>query len=401
MKKFFLSFVAIMMAFVFSASLFAQAPKQTTAEGITVEIEKLTGDEEMFHFYLPQGVAVNTNPASPYYGYTYIAAATDGASDGGSDRADTQKRGIFVYSPTLEDLNPDNVGVLPANASALMTDVSRQAMHRVVINPVNDHVVFCYNVEGASAVWSMDPANLAGEATNLIEGLAITKANAICFDEEGTLYVMDNANTSDGGKIVKVVGGELVTVAQNAIWGVQDLSLASDGKGGLWVAQNRWAVDAYAVLSHVNAAGEVDFMVTGDSPEEIKALFPNDANASYRGQCAYNAEKDILAFGGNKVVALFKVTYDAATGVPSIAKIGATPAVGSNIDGVAFYPNGDLAVVSASAERFVKFAVKITEPTVDVENVESMLAPTKVIKNGQLIIMKNGVEYNVLGAVVK
>ena len=355
----------------------------------------------MFHFYLPQGVAVNTNPASPYYGYTYIAAATDGASDGGSDRADTQKRGIFVYSPTLEDLNPDNVGVLPANASALMTDVSRQAMHRVVINPVNDHVVFCYNVEGASAVWSMDPANLAGEATNLIEGLAITKANAICFDEEGTLYVMDNANTSDGGKIVKVVGGELVTVAQNAIWGVQDLSLASDGKGGLWVAQNRWAVDAYAVLSHVNAAGEVDFMVTGDSPEEIKALFPNDANASYRGQCAYNAEKDILAFGGNKVVALFKVTYDAATGVPSIAKIGATPAVGSNIDGVAFYPNGDLAVVSASAERFVKFAVKITEPTVDVENVESMLAPTKVIKNGQLIIMKNGVEYNVLGAVVK
>lgn len=108
-----------------------------------------------------------------------------------------------------------------------------------------------------------------------------------------------------------------------------------------------------------------------------------------------------MAFGGNKVVALFKVTYDAATGVPSIAKIGATPAVGSNIDGVAFYPNGDLAVVSASAERFVKFAVKITEPTVDVENVESMLAPTKVIKNGQLIIMKNGVEYNVLGAVVK
>ena len=42
MKKNFLSFVAIMMPFVFSASLFAQAPKQTTAEGITVEIEKLT-----------------------------------------------------------------------------------------------------------------------------------------------------------------------------------------------------------------------------------------------------------------------------------------------------------------------------------------------------------------------
>ena len=321
------------------------------------ELEQITGDEEIFHFYLSQGVAVDKNPESPYYGYTYVTAATDGADDGSSDRADTQKRGIFVFDAELNSLNPDNVGFLPANADSLMTDVSRQAMHRIAVNPVNNHVVFCYNVAGASAIWSMDPANLAGDAVNLIEGLAITKANAFCFDAEGTLYVMDNANTSDGGTIVKVVNGELDTVAKNTIWGVQDISLASDGRGGLWVAQNRWAVDAYAVLSHVNAAGEVDFAVTGSSSDEVKALFPNDFNASYRGQCAYNVEKDILAFGGNKVVTLFYVTYDAA-GAPSIAKIGATPAIGSNIDGVDFYANGDMAVVSASAERFKKFAVK-------------------------------------------
>ena len=333
----------------------AEKPVVTAAE-----FEQITGEEEIFHFYLSQGVAVDKNPESPYYGYTYVTAATDGASDGGSDRADTQKRGIFVFDAELNSLNPDNVGFLPANAAPLMTDVSRQAMHRVAVNPVNNHVVFCYNVEGASAIWSMDPANLAGDAVNLIEGLAITKANAFCFDAEGTLYVMDNANTSDGGKIVKVVNGELVTIAQNATWGVQDISLASDGRGGLWVAQNRWNIDTYAVLSHVNAAGAVDFAVTKDSPEEVKALFPNDnGNASYRGQCAYNVEKDVLAFGGNKVVTLFHVTYDAA-GVPSIAKIGATPAIGNNIDGVDFYANGDLAVVSASAERFQKYAVTYT-----------------------------------------
>ncbi len=332
----------------------AEKPVVTAAE-----LEQITGEEEIFHFYLSQGVAVDKNPESPYYGYTYVTAATDGASDGGSDRADTQKRGIFVYDAELNSLNPDNVGFLPANAAPLMTDVSRQALHRLAVNPVNNHVVFCYNVEGASAIWSMDPANLAGDAVNLIEGLAITKANAFCFDAEGTLYVMDNANTSDGGKIVKVVNGELVTIAQNAIWGVQDISLASDGRGGLWIAQNRWNIDTYAVLSHVNAAGEVDFAVTVDSPEEVKALFPQDANASYRGQCAYNVEKDVLAFGGNKVVALFHVTYDAA-GVPSIAKIGATPVIGSNIDGVDFYANGDLAAVSASAERFKKYAVTYT-----------------------------------------
>ena len=347
MKKSFLSFTAILMACVFSVSVVAQTAPT---------LEKLTGDEEIFHFYLSQGVAVDKNPASPYYGYTYVTAATDGASDGGSDRADTQKRGIFVFDAELNSLNPDNVGFLPANAAALMTDASRQAMHRVVVNPVNNHVVFCYNVEGASAVWSMDPANLTGDAVNLIEGLAITKANAICFDAEGTLYVMDNANTATGGTIVKVVNGELVTVVQSKLWGVQDNSLVSDGRGGLWVAQHRWNIDTYSVLTHVSAAGEIDFEVTVDSPAEVKALFPQEANASYRGQCAYNVEKDILAFGGNKVVALFQVTYDEA-GVPSIEKLATTEAISSNIDGVDFYANGDLAVVSASAERFVKYAV--------------------------------------------
>ena len=347
MKKSFLSCVAILMAFVFNVSVVAQTAPT---------LEKLTGDEEIYHFYLSQGVAVDKNPASPYYGYTYVTAATDGASDGGSDRAVTQKRGIFVFDAELNSLNPDNVGFLPANAAELMTDVTRQAMHRVAVNPVNNHVAFCYNVEGASAIWSMDPANLTGDAVNLIEGLGITKANAFCFDAEGTLYVMDNANTADGGKIVKVVNGELVTVAQDATWGVQDNSLVSDGRGGLWVAQNRWNVDVYAVLSHVNAAGEVDFAVTKDSPDEVKALFPQEANASYRGQCAYYVEKDVLAFGGNKVVALFQVTYDEA-GVPSIEKLATTEAIGNNIDGVDFYANGDLAVVSASAERFAKYAV--------------------------------------------
>ena len=366
----------------------AEKPVVTAAE-----LEQINGEEEIYHFYLSQGVAVNKDPESPYYGYTYVTAATDGASDGGSDRADTQKRGIFVFDAELNSLNPDNVGFLPANAAPLMTDVSRQAMHRLAVNPVNNHVVFCYNVEGASAIWSMDPANLAGDAVNLIEGLAITKANAFCFDAEGTLYVMDNANTSDGGKIVKVVNGELVTIAQNAIWGVQDISLASDGRGGLWIAQNRWNIDTYAVLSHVNAAGEVDFAVTKDSPEEVKALFPQDANASYRGQCAYNVEKDVLAFGGNKVVALFHVTYDAA-GVPSIARIGATPVIGGNIDGVDFYANGDLAVVSASAERFQKYAVTYTveggeeiewiEMPLEISNLTTMEMPVEGVTYLQL-----------------
>ena len=389
---------------------------ELTGEAIAELTEVTDVNRGIYNFYLPQDVAVDNNPESDYFGQIYVAEATDGASDGASDRTKTQKRGVFVYNQALEELNPEsNVGILPANAAALMTDGTRQALHRMSINPVNNHVAFCYNVEGASAVWSMDPANLAGDAVNLIEGLAITKANALCFDEEGTLYVMDNANTSDGGKIVKVVNGELVTIAQNGIWGVQDLSLVSDGRGGLWIAQNRWAVDDYAVLSHVNAAGVIDYSVVAGSADA--GMFPNDANASYRGQCAYNAAEDVLAFGGNKVVTLFKVTYDAETGVPALEKLHTTPTLGSNIDGVAFDYAGDLYALSASSERFYKFAVPTTNNTfttpaksslvisggtaTSVDNVAISVDAQKIIRNGQVLIIRDGKTFNMLGQEVK
>ena len=379
-----------------------------------VEVTNAAGTE-IYNYYLPQDVAVDNNPESDYFSTIYVAEGTDGASDGASARTKGQKRGVFVYNQALEELNPEsNVGILPANAAPLMTDVSRHALHRMAVNPVDNKVAFCYNVAGASAVWSMDPANLAGDAVNLIEGLAITKANALCFDEEGTLYVLDNANTSDGGKIVKVVNGELTTIIQDGTWGNQDLSLVSDGRGGLWIAQNRWAVDAYAVLSHVNAAGVVDYSVVSGSADA--GLFPNDANASYRGQCAYNAAEDILAFGGNKVVTLFKVTYDATTGVPSIAKVLSTPALGSNIDGIAFDYAGDLYAISASSERFYKFAVPTANNTCTtpakksltvvgngsaVENVSVSNKVQKIVRNGQVLVVRDGQFFNLLGQEVK
>lgn len=389
---------------------------ELTGAAIDAMVELTDANAGIYNYYLPQDVAVDNNPESDYFGTIYVAEGTDGASDGGSDRAKTQKRGVFVYNQALEELTPTNVGYLPANAAPLMTDASRQAIHRMAVNPVNNQVAFCYNVEGATAVWSMDPANLAGDATNLIAGLAITKANALCFDEEGTLYVLDNANTSDGGKIVKVVNGELVTIAQNGIWGVQDISIVSDNRGGLWVAQNRWAVDAYAVLSHVNAAGEVDYKVVAGSDDA--GLFPNDANASYRGQCAYYAANDILAFGGNKVVTLFQVTYDATTGVPSITKLLSTPALGGNIDGVAFDYAGDLYALSASSERFYKFAVPTATNTCTtpakknlvvvkggdesaVDNITVSTKTAKIVRNGQVLVVRDGKTFNLLGQEVK
>ena len=340
-------------------------------DGATIEnMVELTDASGSYDFFMPQDVKVDNSPNSMYFGQIYVAAAQDGACRGGN-----QKRGIFVYNQTLDELNTSNEGYLPVNAT--LTDVTRNAIHRIAVNPIDGNIVFAYNVSGSSAVWSMNPAAMSGTATNLIAGSAVTAANSVCFDEDGALYVLNNANTSTGGNIYKILNGtaDVFANAQNGCtWVNTDNALALDGREGLWIAQNRWAVDGYPVLSHVNASGIVDFAVTSASSDELKAMFPGDAlkSASYRGHCAYNVKENILAFAGYNVVTLFKVTYDAA-GVPSLEKLMTTPEIGVFIDGVAFDYAGDLYVASASTKRFYKFVVPTNDNTCTVPAPESQI----------------------------
>lgn len=357
-------------------TVFAAATKdiywevELAGDAIAKMAELTNASESIYKFYMPQDVKVDNSPNSMYFGQIYVAAAQDGACRGGN-----QKRGIFVYNQTLDELNTSNEGYLPVNST--LTNTTRQAIHRLAVNPVNGNVAFAYNVSGSSAVWSMNPANLSGNAINLIDN-SITAANSICFDKDGALYVMDNANAgSIGGQIYKEdENGKLNLFAahnKDFQWANADNALAPDGRGGLWIAQNRWELDTYPALTHVNANGIVDFAVTSASSDELKAMFPfDDNNVSYRGHCAYNTSENILAFGGNKVVTLFKVTYD-ASGVPSLEKLISTPKLGVNIDGVAFDYAGDLYVASATAERFYKFVVPTTDNTCTVPAPESQI----------------------------
>ena len=324
----------------------------------------------IYDIVAPQGIAVDNNTNSDYFGQVYVAAATDGTVSRGA-----QQRGIFVYNPILNELNSPNVGYLPANVT--LTDNTRQAIHRVAVNPASGQVAFAYNISGSTAVWGMNPDNLAGNAVNLIEGSEITKANSLCYDENGVLYVMDNANTGIGGKIYKIQDGvaSVFAAAQTGyIWAVEENAMTPDGRGGLWIAQNRWSVDGYPVLSHVNANGQVDFAVSQNSSAELQALFPyDDNNASYRGQCAYYVAEDILAFGGNKEAVLFKVTYDANNVPTNLEKIISTGKLGTNIDGVAFDYAGDLYVASETTKRFYKFVVPTINNTCTVPAPKSQI----------------------------
>ena len=333
-------------------------------------LTELTAAGQGLDFYLPQGVVVDNNPESTTFGNAYVAAATDGASDGGSVRADNQKRGVFIYDQTLAELNPtSNAGVIPSNVT--LTNTTRQAMHRIAVNPKNSHVAFAYNVSGSPAVWSVPANDLDGEATNLIAGTSITMPNSICFDENGALYVMDNANATTGGTIYKVVDGVATKVAQNTTWQHNDNALAYDGRGGIWIAQsvdnNTWP--SYEILCHINSEGNIDWK---SSDYKSTSLFSNGNGDGYskRGQVAYSTKDDLLVFGGNCRTHIFQVTYDTNTGVPSLGTTYKyrTPFIGgskskASIDGLAFDYAGDLYVMCATRERLYKYVVPTTNNT--------------------------------------
>ena len=61
-----------------------------------------------------------------------------------------------------------------------------------------------------------------------------------------------------------------------------------------------------------------------------------------------------------------------------------------------------IAVVLAEHEGvFYAFTLMLAAPASGVDNINTNVAPRKVIRDGQLIIIKNGVEYNVQGAILK
>lgn len=330
-------------------------------------------------FYNMMGVVVDNNPESSTFSQIYIQQAYEYTSGTTAERNKSQKAGIFIYDQQLNELNnPNNKGIVPnvPDAYKAYFGKNRDAMKRLAINPKTGQLAFCYNITltgQAAAVWAMDLEELtptAGSVTtvNLIDGItAFSKPNSLCFGEDGTLFVLADGGYSSTlgslGTIYKIVDGT-ATAFSTFKYANGENAIASDGKGGLWVAQQRNNLDGFSAYTHHKADGEVDYTVTNKSSDEVKSLFQHTADyMSKRGAIAYDVKRDILAVGGDKKVILFSVAYDATTGSPTLTKLLATPTIGSNIDGIAFDYAGDLYVVSSSSEEFQKFVVPTNNNT--------------------------------------
>ena len=376
-------------------------------------ITEITKDEDKYYFYLPQGIAINNNPYSKHFGKIYVAEPYAGASDGASKHSKTQTIGIYAYDVELNLANYAQ-GYVPSNVTVNPAD-KHNTLHRLAINPLTSEVVFTQSV--GAYVWAANPADLNAEAVNLVDGLGIAVTNSVCFDENGVMYVFDAA-TEGGGTLYKVVDGDVAAVVSIPTIVNDRNSLATDGHGGVWIGQYRGQLDTYNYLTHVNAAGQVDYEVNANAADDIKAMFPANMN---RGHIAYDVQRDVLALGGGGKVNLYNAVYD-EDGTPTLTKWTETPMFNSekpawNVDGIAFDYAGDLYVACASNERFYKYAlptdnnmsitpavptyIQSNSTTTATDNVHIAITAEKVFHNGQIFIIRNGKVYTIQGTIVK
>ena len=325
-------------------------------DGAAIEnMVELTNDNNTdYHFWMPTGVAVDNNPESPYFGQFYIASPRSGKMTEGGGNGIQHNAGVYVFDQTLTLLNETKQqGYIPSNVSVSGSD--HLQLHRIAVNPINNHVAFSQKTNSMAAIWNMDPADMEKAAVNLISETSIADANSLCFDKNGVLYVADASTQS----IHKVIDGVATIFATTSELVQNRNAIAPDGRGGIWVAQYRGqdiSEDDVARLMHFNAGGTLDYKVDKDTPHEF-------TGTAQRGAVAYNTKENILAFGANRVATLYQVTYDLETGVPTLGELCKSPDIATNIDGLAFDYAGDLYITSASVERLYKFVLPTNNNT--------------------------------------
>lgn len=347
-----------------------------------------------YGFNRPQGVAIDNNPESDFFGRMYIALPKAGGSSKTYGAYGDTKAGIVVFDAVHNRL----ASGVTATGSELGDET--MGIHRVAVNPINSKVYYTKSIASNTAVYELTPdatdiLSDEGTAVNAIAGLGLTRADAVCFAEDGTMFVMDNASYSSGakGKIYKIKDGTKTIFNGDALWSNSPNSLASDGNGGIWVAQFRGAVGALPIISHINSSGVVDYKFTSDPSSWLSG-----SNASKGGAMAYNPKDKVIALsteGG--IVMLFQVTE--TDGKPAITnKLWSTPRISSTgeVNGIAFDYAGNLIFASRSSERLCYYAVPTTTNSCTTPAKSTMQVdgpPTCRVLPHDLTVVNNGNSY--------
>ena len=345
-------------------------------------LQEVTTDQDKYYYYLAQDVTTNINPESEHFGKIYVLEPYAGQSDGKSDHSKTQKAGIYVYDPLL-NLENYAKGYLPEGVDVYTYTTGHQyrVLHRIAVDPITNDVAFVQSK--TNQLWIAKPNDLNAPATNIIQGLG-TDASSMCYDAAGNLFVFGYNSAEEKAVIYKkeVGSNNFNPFVEIDLWEYENErnSMAADGRGGLWVI-SQFSGNNYGNFFHVNQNGDVDFNISTNGTTLTGKLLKTDMPANMpvifnRGQLAYDAKRNILAIGGDSKVTLYKVTYSPTT--PTLEYLTSTSTLG-NIDGIAFDYAGDLYVMSATKERFYKFAVPTDNNTCTTPAPTSQIIPYRFV----------------------
>jgi hypothetical protein len=302
---------------------------------------KVSGNDTQLQFFNLRGVAVDNNPASPFFGRIYASEGNAGAAAGRS----TQD-GIYVLNALFEDVTGQGATAYSGGVSWHVT--SYASPFRIKVAPGGDVYITDWSDSPTSGVWKMNPAN-PGEAFKPVFGGTVNSAGLA--SENGTsihgsisdcwvtgtgnntqLYTIDEdlGSTSDvSGNIYRYDIGTSETpwiaapsalIYDDAANGNVQLNgnscIAPDGVGGWWISQYRSSgndKETVPSLIHVNTeteGGTIDFNSGNSGNSGL-------IGASEQAGMAVTVDGSRIAMGMNNNIKIYDITFDAA-GIPSL-----------------------------------------------------------------------------------
>jgi len=397
---------------VYVWSIEAKAELASDEEAVQANVYDLTS------FVTPRGVAVNSNPLSPYFGNIYVTESANGVAEGS---------GFKAYNALLETTDVIYPGAWSAGLASPM---------RITIGQDDDMLYISDWSDNTPNIHIVDPANLSNETlvfagdTVLKSGMTLNAAGDTINGSMSSCYVIGKgANRQlftfdeDMSTGIYPMGmfrydiGELATpwtarpsavVYDNADHFEQNGNsvIIPDAFGGWWISQDR-ATDSQAIpaLIHINAEGTVDFNSAGM------------LGGRTRGAMAFNADQSVMVSASDNSLRVWDVTFD-ENHAPSVEFNYSIPttfgaqtsstcyAIGIDYAGNIYATGNGKPLTVWAAVKDENKAVTPGVGTIEVVATGLQEIPTldnnagarKVVIDGQVYIIRNGKMYNMIGA---
>ncbi len=393
----------------------------------------ISDNDPLFRFETPVGVAVDKTPNSPFFGRIYVSNAEAGSNAG---RATTV--GVYVLSSDWMDVTNQGNTAYNGGVSWGKHDPGKNyqlALARPAVAPDGEVYVTSATAK-SSGVYIMDPADPSKAFTPVFDGKRNSASGKIKKDgkvvanpvmhcvvtgygAEKRLYTMDHdiASTPLSSSIWKYDIGQGLPWdkapvekpyddQQNGKMQNGSGQIARDGRGGWWLSQYRYtSTEAVPSLIHVTS-GMINYNCgTGIS-------------TSQQGGMAVTKDGSLVALGRELgTIAVYAATYT-ERGTPTLKERNVIT-YGENAGecvtmGCEFDAAGNLYVVSHTNHRLMVFtmpnlknefttrrSLALEPDPQDIDAVQTVSNDSKQvsksIRDGQLIIERNGETYNAQG----